>query len=120
MYVPGVDDMSFIYAIKRRVNKQHPYGTPASICLDVDVSSSSLTLYVLSDIKNIIMDTSLGVVSSVNSLCSNPSCHNLSNVFSRSKNTNNFKTFTPLFIIINSKTALKYLHVLTNFVITQQ
>lgn len=69
--------------MNKREDRQDAYGTPASICFD-DVSSSTLISYVLFDINDLIIATSLGVVPNLINLCNSPLCHTLSNAFSRS------------------------------------
>lgn len=84
--VPGVEGMSFMYAMNSIGERQDPWGTPAIGVRGVEKSDPTRTEYVLSEMNDCTSLTSEGGTCSWSSLCSSPSCHTLSNAFSKSRN----------------------------------
>ena len=85
--VPGVEGISFMYDMNRIGERQDPWGTPAIGVLGVEKSEPTRTEYVLSKLNDCTRLTTEGGTCSWSSLYSSPSCHTLSNAFSKSRNT---------------------------------
>ncbi|CAI6356474.1 unnamed protein product [Macrosiphum euphorbiae] len=79
--------MSLMKAMNSKGDRHDPWGTPASGCLSVEKVDPTLTEYDRFDKNDLTRLTSCGAVLSLSSLCSSPSCHTLSNAFSKSRKT---------------------------------
>lgn len=73
-------------AMNRIGERQDPWGKPAIGVRSVEKSEPTRTEYILSEMNDCTSLTSEGGTCSWSSLCSSPSCHTLSNAFSKSRN----------------------------------
>jgi len=85
--VPEVEGISFMYDINNIGERHDPWGTPAIGVLGDEKAEPTRTEYVLSELNDCTILTNDGGTCNWRSLYSSPSCHTLSNAFSKSKNT---------------------------------
>ena len=95
---PGVEGMSLMKAMNSNGDRHDPWGTPAPGCLGVEKADPTFTEYDRFDKNDWTRLTSCGGVLSWSNLCSSPSCHILSNAFSKSRKT--AAVFSPRFVAL--------------------